>query len=152
VPSQDNEKKSTLYSVLTWPIRPGIGKSSDGNPLTGIHPPKPPKPKKHQKFSSMEEVLEQNPEFETVRPKAMRALRIRMVFLISAFFLWGLYGLTVDSGDFFGIDWMNKAAILMVISMQIGYMFMTDVQYIVLKHRILGINISTWARIRFSGK
>lgn len=154
-PNNEKPKEGVFKSIVQWPFRPGIGifgKMSDGNPLTGIHPPRVRFSSNRKGFKNFDEVLADNPDFEEYRIKAIKGLRLRFYILLMSILMVLVYAITQGGLGFFSYKWMDYTAYGVILMMQVSYLFLTDVQFIVMKHRIVGITIPLWLRLRFNGK
>lgn len=140
-PSGLEGAKKAAKSVGYWIVMPGIFSKKNANPLFGIADPAKTIKRFYQnniQFQSFKEVVSDNPEFEKVRPKAMK----RLALLRNIALLWAICILAYQliwGVNIFKIWWMDSICFWVFFLMSASMSFVWDFSRVVFEHRILGL-------------
>ena len=100
-------------------------------------------------FESLEDVLEDNPEFEAIRKIAMRRLRtgalLSLAFLFATLFWELMYGFHVWPDPFGGF---NDLLPVMACMVSFANFIANDLRYFVFKHRLMRLSFRQYITLR----
>lgn len=137
-----------------WLVSPYIFSKKNMNPVGDLSQPlKASAAMKDRKpFRDLREVLDDNPEFEAVRERAIKNLTMRLYFAVFAAVVWVIVAYFTDIANLFPFPFMNTSLKSLYTLVVFGMVFVTDFQLVVFKYRVVGLTFWRYVRFRLGGK
>lgn len=153
---QNNEKKrgikKTAVGLGKYVFSPYVFSAKDMNPFRDLsHPLRSMfaaiKRRRKVKFKTLDEVLDDNPQFEVSRSHALKKLKRRRTMNILVALVWFTFNVL---GEFkpFDFNWQNTIAVWMFSIFLVCFICVTDLTYLVFKYRLLKLTPLGWIGIR----
>lgn len=103
-------------------------------------------------FDTLDEVIEDNPEFEKVRKYALKRLKAKRMLFILILLVWGGYYAFYGDFSLFNIKLLDSLLSMMYSGFIVSYLVVIDIQYMVFKHRLLKLSLFSWMGLRIGAK